>query len=86
MANGKGKALEEEYEATIVIAGEGSGTRDPNVPGHDLPHLLVTMSGADVRELGRLRRAIEDELIQYVIKNAPDRDRDRTGGGEHGRA
>lgn len=30
------------------------------------------MTGADVRQLGRLRRAIEDSLIDYVIENSPE--------------
>lgn len=29
------------------------------------------MSGTDVRRLGRLRRALEDSLIDYVIENTP---------------
>lgn len=74
VGNGKGKALEEEYESTIVITGEGSGTKDPSVPGYHLPHLLATMSGTDVRQLGRLRRALEDSLIQYIIENTPEQE------------
>jgi len=72
--DGKGQALEQEYECTVSISGEGSGTKDPKAPGFGLPHLLVTMSGADVRQLGRLRRAIEDSLIDYVIANTPEQE------------
>lgn len=32
------------------------------------------MSGTDVRQLGRLRRAIEDLLIDYIIENAPEQE------------
>jgi len=71
VGHGKGKALEAEYESTVVITGKGSGTRDPKAPGFNLPHLHVTMSGTDVRQLGRLRRALEDSLIDYVIEDAP---------------
>lgn len=53
----------------MTITGLGSGTKDPNSPGFGLPHLLVTMSGRDVRQLGRLRRALEDELIDYVLEH-----------------
>eukprot|EP00584_Thalassiosira_punctigera_P007154 CAMPEP_0172534440 /NCGR_PEP_ID=MMETSP1067-20121228/6808_1 /TAXON_ID=265564 ORGANISM="Thalassiosira punctigera, Strain Tpunct2005C2" /NCGR_SAMPLE_ID=MMETSP1067 /ASSEMBLY_ACC=CAM_ASM_000444 /LENGTH=348 /DNA_ID=CAMNT_0013319235 /DNA_START=30 /DNA_END=1076 /DNA_ORIENTATION=- len=74
VGNGKGKALEQEYECTVVITGEGSGTKDPNAPGYHLPHLLVTMSGHDVRQLGRLRRALEDSLVDYIIKNTPEQE------------
>mmetsp|Transcript_17831 Transcript_17831/g.38536 ORF Transcript_17831/g.38536 Transcript_17831/m.38536 type:complete len:305 (+) Transcript_17831:133-1047(+) len=74
VGNGKGKTLEEEYESTIVITGHGSGTKDPNAPGFHLPHLLVTMSGHDVRQLGRLRRALEDSLVDYIIENSTEQD------------
>lgn len=30
------------------------------------------MSGTDVRQLGRLRRALEDSLVDYIIENTPD--------------
>ena len=55
----------------MIITGHGSGSKDPHSPGYHLPHLLVTMSGPDVRELGRLRRSLEDSLIDYVIENTP---------------
>lgn len=29
------------------------------------------MSGTDVRQLGRLRRALEDSLVDYVLENTP---------------
>ena len=58
------------------MAGHGSGSKDPKKPGYHLPHLLVTMSGTDVRQLGRLRRAMEDSLIQYVIENSNMSDED----------
>eukprot|EP01083_Nonionella_stella_P040084 108990_1 len=32
------------------------------------------MTGTDVRQLGRLRRAIEDSLIEYIIENSPEQD------------
>ncbi|KAL7529030.1 hypothetical protein ACHAXR_002754 [Thalassiosira sp. AJA248-18] len=76
VGGGKGKILEEEYESTIVITGHGSGTKDPNAPGFHLPHLLVTMSGNDVRQLGRLRRALEDSLIEYIIQNSPEQEKE----------
>jgi len=72
VGNGKGKALEEEYECTICIAGQGSGTKDASIPGYHLPYLLVTMSGMDVRQLGRIRRALEDSLVDYIIENTPE--------------
>ncbi|KAL3817103.1 hypothetical protein ACHAXA_009934 [Cyclostephanos tholiformis] len=65
------KALEKEFECAIVITGQGSGSRDPKLPGYHLPHLLVTMTGKDVRSLGRLRQSIEHRLIDYVIENSP---------------
>jgi len=74
VGHGKGKTLEAEYESTVVITGKGSGTKDPNAPGFDLPHLHVTMSGTDVRQLGRLRRAIEDSLIDYIIEDTPEQE------------
>ena len=77
------KALEEEHECAIVITGHGSGSRDRKLPGHGLPHLLVTMTGTDVRSLGRLRRSFEHRLINYVIENSPTNKRDEVeGGGE----
>jgi len=45
--------------------------RDPKVPGYHLPYLRVTFTGSDVRQLGRIRREIEDLLIDYVIQNSP---------------
>lgn len=74
VGKGKKKSLEEEYECTIVIAGHGSGTKDATVPGFHLPHLLITMSGSDVRQLGRLRRALEDSLVDYVIQNTTEQE------------
>lgn len=44
------------------------------MPGFHLPHLHITMSGHDVRQLGRLRRALEDSLIDYVIENTPEQE------------
>ncbi|KAL7546170.1 hypothetical protein ACHAWF_009511 [Thalassiosira exigua] len=76
VGGGRKKVLEEEYECTVVVTGKGSGTRDKKAPGYDLPHLLVTMSGTDVRSLGRLRRALEDSLIQYILDNAPEQEED----------
>mmetsp|Transcript_25704 Transcript_25704/g.42154 ORF Transcript_25704/g.42154 Transcript_25704/m.42154 type:complete len:205 (+) Transcript_25704:380-994(+) len=32
------------------------------------------MTGADVRQLGRLRRAIEDSLVDYIIENTPEQE------------
>lgn len=32
------------------------------------------MSGHDVRQLGRLRRALEDSLVDYVIENTPEQE------------
>jgi hypothetical protein len=79
------KALEEEFECAIVITGHGSGSRDPKLLGHGLPHLLVTMTGTDVRSLGRLRRSFENRLIDYVIEKSPTNKRDDVeGGGEEG--
>ena len=77
------KALEEEYECSIIITGQGSGSRDPKLPGYHLPHLLVTMTGTDVRSLGRLRLSIEHRLIDYVIENSPQGN--VIGGGGHRR-
>ena len=31
--------------------------------GYHLPYLLITFTGSDVRQLGRIRREIEDKLI-----------------------
>jgi len=70
VSGGRGKELEDEYDCTITIAGKGSGCRDATVPGYHLPHLLITFTGRDVRQLGRLRRDIEDSLIDFVIDNA----------------
>ncbi|KAL7479920.1 hypothetical protein ACHAW6_005642 [Cyclotella cf. meneghiniana] len=72
VGGGKKAHLESEYECLITITGEGSGTKDPNAPGNDLPYLQVTMEGTDIRQLGRARRAIEDSLIDYVIENTPE--------------
>ena len=72
VANGRGKVLEDEYECTIFITGHGSGSKDPDLPGQDLPHQLITMSGTDVRNLGKLRRDLEDKLIDYIIENTPN--------------
>eukprot|EP00970_Alexandrium_tamarense_P010571 scaffold2161_cov212-Alexandrium_tamarense.AAC.33 len=72
VGGGKKADLEKEYECTILVTGEGSGGKDPSAPGYDLPHLLVTMSGYDIRQLGRVRRALEDSLIEYIIENTPD--------------
>lgn len=69
VGSGKKKLLEEEYERQISITGHGSGTRDPNLPGFDLPHLLVTLKGTNIRQLGRVRRALEDSLIEYIIEH-----------------
>lgn len=77
VGRGKKKTLEEEYESTIVIAGHGSGTKDPKVEGFHLPHLFIRMTGYDVRQLGRLRRALEDSLIDYVIENTPEQEDSR---------
>jgi hypothetical protein len=77
VGGGKKDELETEFECTISITGEGSGTKDPNAPGNDLPHLLVTMAGTDIRQLGRARRALEDSLIDYVIENTPEMDDSR---------
>lgn len=70
--------METEFECKISVAGEGSGTRDPNAPGNHLPYLYVTMEGADMRQLGRARRALEDSLIDYIIENTPDCDDPRS--------
>mmetsp|Transcript_8285 Transcript_8285/g.14965 ORF Transcript_8285/g.14965 Transcript_8285/m.14965 type:complete len:310 (+) Transcript_8285:119-1048(+) len=78
VGHGKKRSLEEEYECTIVISGHGSGTKDPTIPGFHLPHLLVTISGHDVRLIGRLRRVLEDSLIDYVIENTPEPEDHRT--------
>mmetsp|Transcript_25536 Transcript_25536/g.53941 ORF Transcript_25536/g.53941 Transcript_25536/m.53941 type:complete len:202 (-) Transcript_25536:234-839(-) len=32
------------------------------------------MSGHDVRNLGRLRRALEDSLVDYIIENTPEQE------------
>lgn len=74
VGKGKGKQLEEEYESTVTITGAGSGTKDPRSPGYHLPHLLVTMGGSDVRQLGRLRRALEDLIVEYIIENTPEQE------------
>ena len=31
------------------------------------------MSGMDVRQLGRIRRALEDSLVDYIIENIDSR-------------
>ena len=67
-------ALEEEYLCKIVLTGHGSGSKDPNAPGYNLPHLLVTMTGTDTRSLGRARLAIEHLLIDFVIENSPKKE------------
>lgn len=71
---GRKAELEEEFECSISITGEGSGTKNPNAAGNDLPYLYVTMEGTDIRQLGRARRAIEDSLIDFVIENTPEND------------
>ncbi|KAL7512377.1 hypothetical protein ACHAXN_009359 [Cyclotella atomus] len=78
VGGGRKEELESEYECTIQVTGEGSGTKDPNAPGNDLPYLYVTMQGTDIRQLGRARRAIEDALIDYVIENTPESDDPRS--------
>jgi len=71
VGGGKKEELESEFECTITVTGEGSGTRDPNAEGNDLPYLYVTIEGTDIRQIGRARRALEDLLIDYVIANTP---------------
>mmetsp|Transcript_25461 Transcript_25461/g.43460 ORF Transcript_25461/g.43460 Transcript_25461/m.43460 type:complete len:311 (+) Transcript_25461:57-989(+) len=74
VGNGSKEKLEDEYECTLTISGHGSGTNDPKVPGFHLPHLLITMTGHDVRQLGRLRRALEDALVDYIIEQTPEKE------------
>ncbi|KAL7466850.1 hypothetical protein ACHAXS_007124 [Conticribra weissflogii] len=68
VGSGKKARLEEEYECSITLTGHGSGTKDPSLPGFNLDHLLITLKGSDIRQLGRVRRALEDSLIEYVIE------------------
>lgn len=71
VGHGRAKALQEEYECVVFITGHGSGSKDPNLPGNDLPYQLITMSGTDNRNLGRIRRDLEDKLIDYIIEHTP---------------
>lgn len=74
VGGGRKEELESEFECTITVAGDGSGTKDPNVPGNDKPFLVITMAGTDIRQIGRARRALEDALIDYIIENTPESD------------
>lgn len=71
VGSGKKKFLESEYECNIVLTGHGSGTKDPSLPGFHLPHLLVTLKGTDSRQIGRVRRALEDSLVDFIFVTTP---------------
>lgn len=76
IGSGKQQQLEEEYQCTILLIGKGSNNGNNN---SNLPHLLITMKGYDTRQLGRVRRALEDSLIDYIVQNTPEEQyRDKT--------
>ena len=56
------KNLEKEYECTIQLSGVGTSI----VNSDNTTHLRITMTGSNVRQLGRARRSLEDALITHL--------------------